>query len=52
MSAARTVSLDTFREEEAGGRAARRLYARLGFAPGELVEANGALRQRYRLTRG
>lgn len=44
------VSVDTFRDENTGGRAARRLYERLGFLAGALVEVEGAPRQRYTLT--
>jgi len=51
MGDARTISLDTFRDELVEGRPARRLYERMGFAAGPLVEANGAPRQRYRLAR-
>jgi ribosomal protein S18 acetylase RimI-like enzyme len=42
-----TVSLDTFREDNDAGRPARRLYERMGFEPGPLIEADGQLRQRY-----
>jgi len=42
-----TVSLDTFREDNEGGRPARRLYERMGFNPGPLIGADGVLRQRY-----
>ena len=51
MSAALTISLDTFREDLAEGRPARRLYERMGFAAGPLVEENDAPRQRYVLAR-
>jgi ribosomal protein S18 acetylase RimI-like enzyme len=51
LPAAHTISLDTFREDEPDGCPARRLYQRMGFIAGPLVEANGALRQRYVLTR-
>jgi GNAT superfamily N-acetyltransferase len=44
---AKTISLDTFREEETAGWPARRLYSRLGFVAGPLVEAEGQLRQRF-----
>ncbi len=44
------ISVDTFRDENVGGRAARRLYERLGFLPGPLVEVGDAPRQRYTLT--
>jgi len=52
MSAANTISLDTFREENVPGRPARRLYVRLGFVPGPLIEAQGAPRQRFDWVRG
>jgi len=42
-----TVSLDTFRDDNEDGRPARRLYERMGFEPGPLIDADGALRQRY-----
>jgi GNAT superfamily N-acetyltransferase len=45
------VNVDTFRGENAEGRAARRLYERFGFQPGALIEFRGAPRQRYVLTR-
>jgi ribosomal protein S18 acetylase RimI-like enzyme len=51
LRAAKTISLDTFREENAAGWPARRLYARFGFVAGGLVEREGALRQRFNLTR-
>jgi GNAT superfamily N-acetyltransferase len=51
LSAAHTISLDTFREDLADGRPARRLYERMGFAAGPLVGANDAPRQRYVLAR-
>jgi ribosomal protein S18 acetylase RimI-like enzyme len=43
------ISVDTFREENMQGRPARRLYERLGFLPGPLVEIEGLPRQRYTL---
>lgn len=50
MKSARTISLDTFREEDSAGRPARRLYSRTGFVAGPLVEADGQPRQRFMLT--
>lgn len=47
LARADRISLDTFREENIEGRAARRLYERLGFLPGPLVEVDGQPRQRY-----
>ena len=44
------ISVDTFRAENIGGRAARRLYERVGFVAGPLVEVGGVPRQRYVLT--
>jgi GNAT superfamily N-acetyltransferase len=44
------ISVDTFRAENLGGRAARRLYERVGFVAGPLVEVGGVPRQRYVLT--
>jgi ribosomal protein S18 acetylase RimI-like enzyme len=52
MPAAKTISLDTFREENVAGWPARRLYRRLGFVPGALVEPQGMPRQRFDLVRG
>jgi ribosomal protein S18 acetylase RimI-like enzyme len=46
------VNVDTFRRENVEGRAARRLYRRFGFQPGELTEFQGAPRQRYVLACG
>lgn len=43
------ISVDTFRDEDIGGRAARRLYERLGFGVGPLIEVGGMPRQRYTL---
>jgi len=51
MPAAKTVSLDTFREENTSGWPARRLYHRMGFVPGALVAPQGMPRQRFDLTR-
>jgi hypothetical protein len=47
MKAARTISLDTFCEEEKRGWPARRLYSSVGFVAGRLVEAEGQPRQRF-----
>ena len=47
LKTAKTISLDTFREEETAGWPARRLYSRLGFVAGPLVGAEGQLRQRF-----
>ena len=44
------ISVDTFRAENIQGRAARRLYERVGFVAGLLVEVGGVPRQRYVLT--
>jgi ribosomal protein S18 acetylase RimI-like enzyme len=52
FDAASVVSLDTFREEVVEGRPARRLYERMGFEPGLLIELEGTPRQRYVLRRG
>ena len=41
------ISVDTFRDENIAGREARRLYQRLGFLPGPLVDVGGQPRQRY-----
>ena len=41
------ISVDTFRDEDLEGRAARRLYERLGFVVGPLIEVGGTPRQRY-----
>jgi ribosomal protein S18 acetylase RimI-like enzyme len=45
------VNVDTFRSENIEGRAARRLFERFGFQPRELIEFQGAPRQRYVLKR-
>jgi GNAT superfamily N-acetyltransferase len=47
MGAAHTISLNTFCEENIPGRPARRLYTRLSFVPGPLIEAQGQPRQRF-----
>jgi GNAT superfamily N-acetyltransferase len=49
-----TVSLDTFGDDNPEGAAARRLYLRYGFAPGEMTAPGpeGRSRQRFVLTRG
>lgn len=47
LKTAKTISLDTFREEETAGWPARRLYSRLGFVAGPIVEAEGRPRQRF-----
>ena len=44
------ISVDTFRAENIEGRAARRLYERVGFVAGPLVKVGGVPRQRYVLT--
>lgn len=49
MKGANTISLDTFREENALGWPARRLYARMGFVAGPLVLHEGMPRQRFDL---
>ena len=51
MRTAKTICLDTFRDENAAGWPARRLYARMGFVAGVLVEHDGAPRQRFSLAR-
>ena len=51
LAASKSISVETFREENIEGRPARRLYERLGFLPGPLTEINGQPRQRYTLTR-
>jgi GNAT superfamily N-acetyltransferase len=51
MGTAKTISLDTFREENVEGRPARRLYGRMGFVAGALIEHDGMLRQRFDLVR-
>jgi len=51
MKTAKTISLDTFREEATGGWPARRLYSRLGFVAGPLVQAEGQPRQRFTYAR-
>jgi GNAT superfamily N-acetyltransferase len=47
MKTAKTISLDTFREEETAGWPARRLYSRHGFVAGPIVDADGRPRQRF-----
>ena len=47
LATSNTISVDTFREEKMEGRPARRLYERLGFRPGPLVQIEGLPRQRY-----
>jgi GNAT superfamily N-acetyltransferase len=47
MPTAKTISLETFREENMAGWPARRLYHRMGFLPGALVEPQGMPRQRF-----
>jgi ribosomal protein S18 acetylase RimI-like enzyme len=51
MAGAKAISLDTFREENVAGWPARRLYARMGFVAGPLVEIEGQPRQRFVITR-
>jgi len=46
-----TVSVRTFREGDPLGVAARAMYAKFGFEPGELTEDNGHPGQRHILTR-
>ena len=48
-----TIRLDTFGDDSAEGAAARRLYLRYGFEPGEMVGQGpeGGSRQRFVLTR-
>ncbi|MEZ2220139.1 GNAT family N-acetyltransferase [Rhizobium sp. RCC_161_2] len=41
------LQVDTFIEGSAGGAAARRLYESSGFAPGEVWQKDGVVRQRY-----
>jgi ribosomal protein S18 acetylase RimI-like enzyme len=50
LAASNSISLEAFREENIEGRPARRLYERLGFLPGPLIEVGGLPRQRYTLT--
>lgn len=50
LATSNTISVDTFREENMEGRPARRLYERLGFLPGPLVQIEGLPRQRYTLS--
>jgi ribosomal protein S18 acetylase RimI-like enzyme len=45
------IEVVTFRDDEPRGLAARRLYEKHGFAPRNLLVADGMERQRYRLTR-
>jgi GNAT superfamily N-acetyltransferase len=51
LATSNAISVDTFREENTEGRPARRLYERLGFLPGPLVQIEGLPRQRYTLSR-
>jgi len=51
LATSETISVDTFREENVEGQPARRLYERLGFLSGPLVQAEGLPRQRYTLSR-
>ena len=51
LATSNTISVDTFREEKMEGRPARRLYERLGFRPGPLVQIEGLPRQRYTFSR-
>jgi ribosomal protein S18 acetylase RimI-like enzyme len=50
LATSNKISIDTFREENVAGRSARRLYERLGFQPGPLVQIEGLSRQRYTLS--
>ena len=45
------IDIVTFRDDEPGGAAARRLYEKHGFIAGALIMADGMPRQRFTLTR-
>jgi hypothetical protein len=49
LATSNAISVDTFREENMEGRPARRLYERLGFPPGPLVQIEDLPRQPYTL---